>query len=241
MTARRIMPLCLSFVVVLGACQGTERAAEETTQAAGDVATSVAQRYPAITAPTVFENDRVVAQKIVTEPGKWAGEHSHTGNQLAVVIKGGTVTYREGGTDRDVTYKDGQVYWVDAVETHDHSAKGAPVEVVLITMKPTAAGGMAAARQEYPNATANVVFEDSHVIVQRLVGEPGKWAGEHSHAGGQIAVVLKGGTTVFRAGGEERHETRQAGEVFAVEPTQAHDHSTMSETPTQVMLITPKM
>ena len=58
---------------------------------------------------------RALAQQIVSEPGQWTGEHSHDGNQLVVVVKGGTMVYREGGEETEVTYADGEVFWVYAV------------------------------------------------------------------------------------------------------------------------------
>ncbi len=58
------------------------------------------------------------------------------GNQLAVVVKGGTLTYREAGEETQVTYESGHVYWIDAIAAHDHTAAGdSPVEVILITMR----------------------------------------------------------------------------------------------------------
>jgi quercetin dioxygenase-like cupin family protein len=232
------MPALVALVLAGGACGQGERAAEETSRAAGDIAMGVAQEYPNAAAPTVLENDRMVVQTVVAEPAQWAGEHSHAGNQLAIALKGGTLTYREDGADRDVTYEDGQVYWVDAAAAHDHAAKGGPVEVVLVTMKQLA-GGMATP-QAYPAAPASVVFENDHVIVQRLVGTPGQWVGEHSHTGSQLGVILNGGTTVYREAGEETRVIYEDGQVFWVEATEAHDHATMGDSAIESLVITPK-
>ncbi len=240
MPSRRFMPVLMALALVLSACgQGEQQAGEESAQVAGMVAAEGAQVYPNVTASVVFDNEGYIAQKTVWQPGVWSGEHGHPGNQLAIAMNNGTLTYREGGAERDVAFTTGQVIWVDAVETHDHAAKGGPLEALLITLKSHGMGGMATG-QQYPSLTTHVVLENDHVIVQHLAAETGKWAGEHSHPGNQLAVVLKGGTTMYREGGEERQVTRETGEVFAVPATQAHDHTAVGPAG-EVLLITPKM
>ncbi len=132
----------LPLVIVLAACAPAEErgeaAMEETVSAAAgmEAIEGQAQVYPNIPAPVILENDEVIAQLWVSEPGVWAGEHSHMGNQLAVVVKGGTLTYREAGEETQVTYESGHVYWIGAIAAHDHTAAGdSPVEVILITMR----------------------------------------------------------------------------------------------------------
>ena len=63
----------------------------------------------------------------------WAGEHSHDGNQLVVILSPTKMLYKEGGEETERSLKSGDVFWVDAV-THDHkpTAKGT---ALLISMK----------------------------------------------------------------------------------------------------------
>ncbi len=130
----------LSLVIVLAACAPADEsqgdAMEEMVSAAGMGAMQgQPQVYPNIPAPMLFENDRIIAQSWTSEPGVWAGEHSHMGNQLVVVVKGGTILYRKGGVETSVTYQAGDVYWIEAT-THDHSGGGdSPVETILITVR----------------------------------------------------------------------------------------------------------
>ena len=132
--------MLLSLVIVLAACapadESQEDAMEETVSAAGMGAMQgQPQVYPNIPAPMLFENDEIIAQSWTSEPGVWAGEHSHMGNQLVVVVKGGTILYRKGGVETSVTYQAGDVYWIEAT-THDHSGGGdSPVETILITVR----------------------------------------------------------------------------------------------------------
>ena len=57
----------------------------------------------------------------------------------------------------------------------------------------------------YPNLAdpdGEVVFENEHVVLQRLVVGPGEWEGIHSHPGNQLYVHIKGGLWSGREGGE---------------------------------------
>jgi quercetin dioxygenase-like cupin family protein len=221
-------------LVGLAACaqEGEESAIDQAATAAG-------QRYPNLPADVVFLNERVVAQRIISEPGNWAGGHAHTQSQLAVVLKGGTITYREGDEETPVTYEDGDVFWVEPTEAHDHATTSeSTFEVVLITIAEIEPGS--GARQAYPDMPADVVFENERVVAQRISVEPGQWAGEHAHTGSQLVVVLKGGTQTYREGGEETSVTYEDGDVFWVEPTEAHDHGVTSESPLAAILITIK-
>ena len=97
-------------------------------------AVAVQQSYPNVeNIPVVFENDKVVVQKLTFEPGDWVGEHAHDGSQMVVILKGMTTVYKEGGKEKEVAYEDGDVFWIDAV-THDHKAMAAG-EGLLINFK----------------------------------------------------------------------------------------------------------
>ena len=54
------------------------------------------QHYPNIPGEILFENDKLVVQKFIIEPGQWEGVHAHPGNQLYVHIRGGEWTVRYG-------------------------------------------------------------------------------------------------------------------------------------------------
>jgi quercetin dioxygenase-like cupin family protein len=92
------------------------------------------QEFPNVTdAPVVLENDKVVVQRIEFEAGKWAGEHTHGGGQLAVVLNDTEMTYKENGKERVVSRKAGDVFWVEAgTHDHKHSVGGT---AILITLK----------------------------------------------------------------------------------------------------------
>ena len=225
MRVRVNTPILLALAVGLAACarEGQEEAGMQQEAAAEMGTMSRGQMYPNLVAPVLFENERVVVQRPPGELGQWSGEHSHAGNQLAIVLAGGTLTFREGGEETERTSEAGDVIWVEATEAHDHAITAGPADEILITLVGTEMmGGMA---QAYPDMPADIVFENDHVVVQTLRSELSEWAGEHSHAGNQLAVALTGGTIMYREGGEETPRTFEKGEVWWIEATEAHDHT----------------
>ena len=113
----RVLAFCL--VAVLSAAAG---------------AFAVQQSYPnQPDSPVIFENDRIVVQKMEFPAGEWAGEHSHEGNQLAIAITGMEQLVKEGGKEMTRKLGPGDVLWIDA-GTHDHKmVKGGTA--VLVTLK----------------------------------------------------------------------------------------------------------
>ena len=97
------------------------------------------QHYPNIPGEILFENDKLVVQKFIIEPGQWEGVHAHPGNQLYVHIRGGEWTVRYG--DRTITSvaEDGSVGWNDGVslsEDHESGNTGdTPIELLWINLK----------------------------------------------------------------------------------------------------------
>jgi mannose-6-phosphate isomerase-like protein (cupin superfamily) len=98
------------------------------------------QHYPNLTGEVVFENDRMVVQRFVIQPGQWEGIHSHSGNQLYVHIKGGEWTVRYGDKEEVSVAKDGSVGWQKAVELSEKHESGntgsTPIEWLWINLKP---------------------------------------------------------------------------------------------------------
>lgn len=79
--------------------------------------------------------------------------------------------------------------------------------------------------QTYPSsATADVIFENDEVIVQKIVFAPGGWVGEHPHAGNQLVIPLEASSVTYRENGVEREEKLAKHQVKWVETTQGHDH-----------------
>lgn len=211
---------------------------EETVATETETTSTVRQAYPNLASDVVFENDQIIAQRVTAEHGVWAGEHSHSGSQIAIVLKDATQIYRENGEETERVFKAGDVIAVEPTAAHDHMISSEGADFVLITLAPGEPG--AATSQDYPNRPAEVVMENDRIIAQRLIGTPGQWVGEHAHTEGQIGVVIKGGTVTYREGGEETERTYTEGEVFTVEPTAAHDHAVTSDSGIETILLTLK-
>ena len=99
------------------------------------------QYYPNIPGEVLLENDKVVVQKFVIEPGAWEGVHAHPGNQVYIHIKGGVWSERRGGEQRDPSpfSETGSVGWMNAVdlsEGHESGNTGdTTIDLIWVTLK----------------------------------------------------------------------------------------------------------
>jgi len=96
------------------------------------------QVYPTITLEPLFENHRLIAQRIELKPGQWSGMHSRPGNQILIHISGGILEERGQGLDskRGCTYTPGSAEWLDVAADHEIGNVGeASMNMVLVTLK----------------------------------------------------------------------------------------------------------
>ena len=64
-------------------------------------AASAQQTYQNIDGETLLEDDRVIVQRFVLEPGQWEGVHEHPEHQLVIVVNAtDELTYRIGDSNR---------------------------------------------------------------------------------------------------------------------------------------------
>ena len=99
------------------------------------------QYYPNIPSELLLENDKLVVQRFIIQPGQWEGIHSHPGNQIYVHIKGGEWSGRIGGKSEysGEIDEDGSVGWMDAIPLsagHDSGNTGnTPIDIIYVTLK----------------------------------------------------------------------------------------------------------
>ena len=99
------------------------------------------QHYPNIPGEPLLENDKLVVQRFIIQPGQWEGIHSHPGNQIYVHIKGGEWSGRIGGKSEysGEIDEDGSVGWMDAIPLsagHDSGNTGnTPIDIIYVTLK----------------------------------------------------------------------------------------------------------
>ena len=105
------------------------------------------QEYPNIRGELLLEDDRVVVQRFVLEPGQWEGIHEHPEYQLVIVLNSSDeLTYRFRGSERIMTgsadaepgqisafWRPGPVSLSDEHETGNTGTK--PLEWIAITFK----------------------------------------------------------------------------------------------------------
>ncbi len=99
------------------------------------------QYYPNIAGEVLLDNDKLVVQRYVVEPGQWEGIHRHPPNQLYVHIKGGQWTVRYGDDEQTSFSPDGEIGWSDtALELDAQHQSGnsgdEPIDFLWITLKP---------------------------------------------------------------------------------------------------------
>jgi predicted metal-dependent enzyme (double-stranded beta helix superfamily) len=102
------------------------------------------QEYPNVEGETLLEDDRVVVQRFVLEPGQWEGIHEHPEHQLVIVLNStNELIYRFRGSERVFERPDEdnvRAFWrpgpVHMSDQHESGNTGIrPLEWIAITFK----------------------------------------------------------------------------------------------------------
>ena len=105
------------------------------------------QQYPNITGETLLEDERVVVQRFVLDPGQWEGIHEHPEYQLVIVLNSSDeLTYRAKGNDVIISQNEADgpdgmsSFWrpgpVPISDQHETGNTGSrPLEWIAITFK----------------------------------------------------------------------------------------------------------
>ena len=75
--------------------------------------------YASLHGEVVLDNERVVVQKFVIQPGQSTGSRASSADQLLVFIKGGVLKSAAG---RSTLWRDGRVLWRNAADRSDSGA-----------------------------------------------------------------------------------------------------------------------
>jgi len=100
----------------------------------------------------------------------------------------------------------------------------------------------------YPNledTDGEVVLENEHVVLQRLVVPAGEWEGIHSHPGNQLYVHIDGGEWSGRIGGKSEYsgivsEDGGVGWMDAIPLSAGHNSGNTGDTPIDLIYVTLK-
>jgi quercetin dioxygenase-like cupin family protein len=98
--------------------------------------------YPNIPGEDLLENDSVIVQRFVVNPGQWEGVHAHRPNMLYIHIKGGQWAARSN-SEPEHAYPapspDGKVGWMPTIalsEGHESGNIGKnPIDLIWVTLK----------------------------------------------------------------------------------------------------------
>jgi quercetin dioxygenase-like cupin family protein len=202
--------------------------------------------YASLPSRVVLDNARVVVKAYTIAPGQATGPHAHPAPELLVFVKGGVLKSEADG--RSVLWRDGRVAWFDGSSDADPGAINAgdtPIEVREVILKPYVAARGHSPDQghlAYPNIPLEDLFENSHVIVQRFVINPGEWEGVHAHHANTLYVYIKGGRYVS----ETAHpSTREEGDtpdgyvgwMPAIDIAAGHQSGNIGSAPSDVVWI----
>lgn len=221
---------------------------------AADVA-NIAPTYEGIKGEVLLDNPRVVVQKFVIEPRQSTGRHAHPRDQLLVFIKGGVLTSRTTG--RSTLWREGSVEWQGARDRADEgntNTGATAIEMICVTFKPTALSSNAPGlphdaidvHLNYPNIPGEDLFENSLIVVQRFIVQPGQWEGVHAHRPNMLYIHVKGGQWAARSKNEPQHaypEPSPDGEVGWMAPidiSEGHESGNIGKAPIDLIWVTLK-
>ncbi len=169
--------------------------------------------YAGLQGEVLLDNDRVLVQKFIVQPGQATGRHMHPADQLLVFIQGGVL--RSQATGRSALWRDGRIVWQNATDPADEGSSNAgttPIVMDLVTLKPVPQSAGAAALSKpkyqylnYPNIPGEDLLDNDQVIVQRFSVKPGQWEGVHAHCPDMLFIHIKGGRWAAKTYTEPEH------------------------------------
>ena len=222
---------------------------------AGGIAAAAAERAPTfanLKGEVVLDNERVLVQRFIIQPGQWTGLHTHPSNQLLVFIKGGVL---RSESDRETLWKDGRVLWQNAADRTDagNSNSGStPIEMICVSVKPVASAAAAAGSKpkyrylNYPNIPGEDLLENDWVIVQRFTVNPGQWEGVHAHHPDMLYIHVKGGQWAARSKAEPEHPYPKpaadgaVGWMPTIDLNEGHESGNIGKDPIDLIWVTLK-
>lgn len=97
------------------------------------------QYYPNIPGEVLLENEHVVVQRFVFQPGVWEGVHAHPHGGLFIHIRGGHWTVRNGDRVTSGWSETGSVGWYGPIDlSQDHESMNSgnePIDLIWVTLK----------------------------------------------------------------------------------------------------------
>jgi quercetin dioxygenase-like cupin family protein len=210
--------------------------------------------YRNLQGEVLLDNERVLVQKFIVQPGQSTGRRTRPGDQLLVFVKGGVMT---SPTGRSTLWRDGRVAWKHADaddEAGSTNTGSAPIEMVWVTLKPAGGASTVAVppampkyrHLNYPNIPGEDLLENELVIVQRFTVNLGQWEGVHAHHPDMLYIHIKGGQWAARSKREGEHaypEPSPDGEVGwmpTIDINEGHESGNVGKDPIDLIWVTLK-
>lgn len=207
--------------------------------------------YRNLRGEVLLDNERVLVQKFVLQPGQSTGPRSRPGDELLVFVKGGVMTSPAG---RSTLWRDGRVAWKHADDEAGSTNTGTlPIEMIWVTLKPVGNKPPAAVppppkyrHLNYPNIPGEDLLENDLVIVQRFIVNPGQWEGVHAHHPNMLYIHVKGGQWATRSNKEREHaypEPSTDGKVGwmpTIDISEGHESGNIGKEPIDLIWVTLK-
>jgi quercetin dioxygenase-like cupin family protein len=199
----------------------------------------------------LLDNERVLVQRFVIQPGQSTGPRTSTVDQLLVFIKGGVLKSAAG---RSIIWKDGRVQWWSAADRSDAAVNvgTTPIEIICVSLKPVVSPTKTPANEpkyrylNYPNIPGEDLLENDQVIVQRFVVNPGQWEGVHAHHPDMLYIHIKGGQWAARSKHEPEHAypapspDGEVGWMPTIDISEGHESGNVGKEPIDLVWVTLK-
>jgi quercetin dioxygenase-like cupin family protein len=220
--------------------------------AAPPISAKYTMTYADLHGEVVLDNERVLVQKFVIQPGQSTGPRTNSANQLLVFIKGGVLKSAAG---RSILWKDGRVQWRSAADRSDAAAVNfgtTPIEIICVSLKPVVSPTKMPANEpkyrylNYPNIPGEDLLENDQVIVQRFVVNPGQWEGVHAHHPDMLYIHIKGGQWAARSKNEPEHAypapspDGEVGWMPTIDISEGHESRNIGKEPIDLVWVTLK-
>jgi quercetin dioxygenase-like cupin family protein/mannose-6-phosphate isomerase-like protein (cupin superfamily) len=221
-------------------------------QAAPVESSKYTMTYADLHGEVVLDNERVLVQKFVIQPGQSTGARTNSVDQLLVFIKGGVLKSAAG---RSILWTDGRVQWRSAADRPDAGAVNSdttPIEIICVSFKPVVspakmpANGPKYRYLNYPNIPGQDLLENDQVIVQRFIVNPGQWEGVHAHHPDMLYIHIKGGQWAARSKSEPEHAyptpspDGEVGWMPTIDISEGHESRNIGKEPIDLVWVTLK-
>ena len=131
----------LSLATAIAQEEQTDYSTDSAKGMDGNIPNPCHMYYPNIPGELMLENEKMVVQRFIIEPGQWEGIHRHPFDQLYIHVKGGEWTVKHGDNAVTSLSPDGSGSWdatgTTMAELHESGNTGdEPIDLIWISLKP---------------------------------------------------------------------------------------------------------